>query len=55
MKLARDEHYPAAAALVGLELPFYSGNVLGARNGAAWFNRAKRLEFVTRTIDETGR
>ena len=54
-KLAHDRHYPAAYLVAGLELPFYTGNVLGAGASARSFDRAARLRFTADAITDAGR
>ena len=50
--LIRDERYPAAYLVAGLELPFYFGNVLGAARSAREFDSATRLRFVARALED---
>lgn len=52
--LVDDEHYAAGYLLAGFTLPFYIGNIVGARNSAEHHNIAKRQEFVSRLIGEAG-
>jgi TM2 domain-containing membrane protein YozV len=53
-KLVDDEHYPAAYLATTIGLPFYIGNIRGAHYSAAAFNRDRRLEFTTETIERAG-
>lgn len=55
VELARDEHYAAAYLVSGIELPFYLGNILGARRTAQAFDRKARLSFVASTLETTER
>jgi TM2 domain-containing membrane protein YozV len=48
--LIRDESYPGAVLLIGVEIPFYVGNVIGARRAATSFNRERRMELVARAV-----
>ena len=52
VSLVRDEHYPAAYLVTGLELPFYFGSIFGAGRSAREFNAATRLRFVARAIED---
>ena len=53
VKLAVEEHYPAAVLVGGLELPFYVGNIRGARGSARAFNSAHRMDFVAGALAQT--
>jgi putative membrane protein insertion efficiency factor len=49
-RLAEDENYTATYLVTSLALPFYVGNILGARQSADGFNRSRRAEYVSRVI-----
>jgi tetratricopeptide (TPR) repeat protein len=44
--LVRDESYPGAYLVAGLALPFYLGNVAGAKKAAVWTNAARREAYL---------
>jgi hypothetical protein len=48
--LAKDENYPAAYLVASLELPFYVGNILGAKRSAERYNKSKRLDYLGEAI-----
>lgn len=48
--LTRAEELPGAVVVAGIALPFYLGNVLGARFEAQRFNQARRLELLERAL-----
>ncbi len=50
--LFREENYAGGYLLAGFTLPFYAGNIVGARRSAEDFNDSRRLEHVSRWIDE---
>jgi putative membrane protein insertion efficiency factor len=52
--LINDDNYAAGYLLAGFTLPFYIGNIVGAKNGAEHYNVAKRDEFVSTSIKEAG-
>jgi tetratricopeptide (TPR) repeat protein len=45
-KLVEDEHYAGAYLLSGITLPFYVGNVVGARVAAKAYNVRQRSQFI---------
>jgi TM2 domain-containing membrane protein YozV len=51
--LARDDNYTGAYLVAGITLPFYVGNIVGAKRSAEWFNATKRSEFVGDSISAT--
>ncbi len=51
--LAREENYAGAYLVAGITLPFYVGNIMGAKRSAEWFNHAKRTEFIRDSIIAT--
>lgn len=53
VELARGGHYAATYLVAGIELPFYLGNIFGARHSAQTFNRNARLTFVASTLTRT--
>jgi len=53
VELARAEYYPAAYLVTGIELPFYIGNILGARRAARSFDRSARLSFLASVLMRT--
>jgi putative membrane protein insertion efficiency factor len=55
VELAHDRHYAAAYLVAGVELPFYLGNVRGARGAARSFEVARRMEFVAGALAQTDR
>ena len=48
--LARGGNVPAAVVVAGLEVPFYVGNVVGARNAARGYNRERRMELIQESL-----
>ena len=52
--LIKDENYAAGYLLAGFTLPFYIGNIVGAKNSAEHYNVARRYEFVSTSIKEAG-
>ena len=53
--LIQNEHYPAAGGVALIGIPFYVGNIRGARYSARDYNRDRRLELTARAITEAGR
>jgi len=53
VELLRGDHYAAAYLVAGIELPFYLGNIFGARRTAQAFDRNARLSFVASTLART--
>jgi len=51
--LFREENYTGGYLLAGFTLPFYAGNIVGARRSAEILNDRRRLECVSRWLDET--
>jgi putative membrane protein insertion efficiency factor len=51
--LFREENYTGGYLLAGFTLPFYAGDVIGARRSAEIYNDSRRLERVSQWIDET--
>ena len=45
-KLVEDEHYAGAYLLSGITLPFYVGNIMGARVAAQDYTTRKRSDFI---------
>jgi len=52
--LMKGENYAAGILLGGFTLPFYIGNIVGAKNSAEHYNDARRYEFVSKSINEAG-
>ncbi|MCP4572678.1 MAG: membrane protein insertion efficiency factor YidD [bacterium] len=52
--LIQNEHYQAAGGVALVGVPFYVGNIRGARYSARDFNRDRRLELTERAITEAG-
>jgi hypothetical protein len=52
-RAAEDENYAGTYLLAGIALPFYMGNVLGAKKSADQFNTSKRIEYVGKAIEAT--
>lgn len=55
VSLARHDEVPGALIVGGFELPFYLGNVIGARESARRFEREQRMRLLARAIDESSR
>jgi hypothetical protein len=51
--LFSEENYTGGYLLAGFTLPFYAGNIVGARRSAEIYNDSRRLERVSQWIDET--
>ncbi|MBP2681378.1 MAG: rane protein insertion efficiency factor YidD [Candidatus Krumholzibacteriota bacterium] len=52
-QLADDDLWGAAYLVAGITLPFYVGNIIGARRSAENHNMSKRAEFVSQALKET--
>jgi putative membrane protein insertion efficiency factor len=55
VSFARGEHVPAAVLTASIAVPFYVGNVLGARSAARRFDRRERERFVEQAIVNSSR
>lgn len=53
--LAQGDNVPAAVIVGGVTLPFYVGNILGARDAARRFDRRQRLGLLEQALAETSR
>lgn len=53
-QLFKSENYAAGYLLAGFTLPFYVGNIIGARDAAESYNATRRAEYVSDVIDEAG-
>jgi hypothetical protein len=53
VRLIDEENYAGAFLIAGVELPFYLGNVLGAKKSAERFNRSRRWEHLDRASRTT--
>ena len=53
--LADDGHGPASVLVGTVALPFYLGNVLGARDTARRFNQRQRMRLLERAIEDSSR
>jgi putative membrane protein insertion efficiency factor len=53
--LAQGDNVPAAVIVAGVTLPFYTGNILGARDEARRFDRRQRLGLMEQALAETAR
>lgn len=53
--LASNEQVPAAVIVGSVALPFYIGNVLGARESARRFDREQRSRLLVRAIEDSAR
>jgi hypothetical protein len=53
--LVRDESYPGAYLVAGLALPFYLGNVTGAKKAAVWSNAARCNAYLRDSVALTER
>jgi putative membrane protein insertion efficiency factor len=51
-KLIADENYTGAYLLAGVTLPFYAGNIVGAKKSAEYFTRSKRVEAISGWLDD---
>jgi len=54
VQLVHDDHVPAAVGVGAIGIPFYVGNIRGARQAARTYNRDRRLELTVRAIEEAG-
>jgi hypothetical protein len=54
VQLIRDEQYAAGYLLAGFTLPFYAGNIMGAKRSVDRFNACTRLEYVTESAEASG-
>jgi putative membrane protein insertion efficiency factor len=45
-RLVDHDNYPGAYLMAGIALPFYTGNVIGAKRSAERFNQMERSEFM---------
>jgi putative membrane protein insertion efficiency factor len=54
VKLFQDEHYAAGYLLTGITLPFYIGDITGAKKSADTYNATKRAAYVSDVIAEAG-
>jgi putative component of membrane protein insertase Oxa1/YidC/SpoIIIJ protein YidD/TM2 domain-containing membrane protein YozV len=52
--LIKEDYYAAGFLLGGFTLPFYIGNIVGAKNSAEHYTVARRYEFVSTSIKEAG-
>ncbi len=53
--LAANEQVPAAVIVGSVALPFYIGNVIGARESARRFDREQRARLLVRAIEDSAR
>ena len=53
VSLASHEQVPAAVLVGSVELPFYIGNILGARDAARRFDEDHRMRLVERAVSES--
>jgi putative membrane protein insertion efficiency factor len=53
-QLFQEEYYAAGYLLVGFTLPFYVGNIVGAKRSAESYNSWKRAGYVSQVIEEAG-
>jgi putative membrane protein insertion efficiency factor len=53
-QLFKEEHYAAGYLVAGFTLPFYIGNVVGAKRSAESYNASKRAEYVSQVIEGAG-
>jgi putative membrane protein insertion efficiency factor len=54
VQLMRDEDYAAGYLLASFTLPFYAGNIMGAKRSVDRFNACRRLEYVSDTARLAG-
>jgi len=54
-RLFDSKSYGGGYLLAGFTLPFYVGNIVGAKRSAEQFNSAERVAYVSRVLDEAGR
>jgi len=50
--LFKEDNYTGGYLLAGFTLPFYAGNIIGAGRSAEYFNESKRLEHLSRWMDQ---
>lgn len=53
--LARNAEVPGAVIVGAAALPFYMGNVIGAREAAVQFNQERRMQLLERAVEESSR
>ncbi|MBI5169170.1 MAG: membrane protein insertion efficiency factor YidD [Candidatus Eisenbacteria bacterium] len=53
--LASNEQVPASVIVGSVALPFYFGNVIGARESARRFDREQRMRLLARAIEDSAR
>jgi putative membrane protein insertion efficiency factor len=53
-QLFKEEHYAAGYLVAGFTLPFYIGNVVGAKRSAESYNASKRAGYVSQVIEGAG-
>jgi len=53
-QLFKEEYYAAGYLLAGFTLPFYVGNIVGAKRSAESYNAWKRAGYVSQVIEEAG-
>lgn len=53
--IARNDEVPAAVIVGSVALPFYMGNVIGAREAALQFNRERRMRLLVQGIESSSR
>lgn len=53
-KLVEDEHYAGAYLVTGITVPFYVGNIIGARAAADDYDRRQRTELIDCLIVRCG-
>ena len=52
-QLADDDLWGAAYLTAGITLPFYVGNIIGAKRSAERYNASKRTEFVSDLVNQS--
>ncbi len=53
-RLLKDENYAGGYLLAGITLPFYLGNIVGAKQSAESYNASNRSAYVSQVIAEAG-
>ncbi len=53
--LIREEHYAGGYLLAAFTLPFYVGNIAGAKKSADHYNASKRRDYLATSINEAGK